>query len=79
MPHFPILGFVAGTPLLTVDGPKRIEDIKPGNMIQVQPSDDQGDDKPHVHEDTAPSTSPPPRASVPPSRPLRIPIPPAKP
>jgi hypothetical protein len=50
MPHFPFVGFVAGTPLLTADGPKRIEDIKPGDMIQGQPGDDQGDDKPHVHE-----------------------------
>jgi hypothetical protein len=41
MPHFPILGFVAGTPILTADGPKRFEDIKPGDMIQGQPGDDQ--------------------------------------
>ena len=47
----PIIGFAAGTPLLTPDGLKRIEDIKPGDMIQVQPGDDQSDDKPHVHED----------------------------
>lgn len=46
----PILGFVAGTPLLTADGLKRIEDIKPGDMIQVQPDDDQADDDPHVHD-----------------------------
>jgi hypothetical protein len=46
-----ISGFAAGTPLLTPDGLKRIEDIKPGDMIQVQPGDDQGDDEPHTHED----------------------------
>lgn len=51
MPHFPILGFAAGTPLLTPNGPKRIEDIKPGDIIQVQPDDDQADDEPHAHED----------------------------
>ncbi len=51
MPHFPILGFTGDTPILTADGPKRIEDIKPGDMIQVQPGDDQGDDEPHAHED----------------------------
>lgn len=51
MPHFPILGFAAGTPLLTANGLKSIDDIKPGDMIQVQPNDDQGDDEPHVHED----------------------------
>jgi hypothetical protein len=45
----PILGFVAETPLLTADGYKRIEDIKPGDMIQVQPGDDQGGE-PHAHE-----------------------------
>ena len=50
-PNFPILGFAAGTPLLTADGPKRIEDLKPGDMIQMQPDDDQGDDEPHAHED----------------------------
>jgi hypothetical protein len=46
-----IIGFVAGTPLLTADGFKAIEDIKPGDTIQVQPDDDQGDGKPEVHED----------------------------
>lgn len=52
-PHsnHPIIGFAAGTPILTADGPKRIEDIKPGDMIQVQPGDDQADDEPHVHDD----------------------------
>ena len=49
MPNFPILGFVAGTPLLTADGPKRIEDIKPGDMIQGQPDDGQ-DDEPHADD-----------------------------
>ncbi len=48
MPHFSFVGFVAETPLLTADGPKRIEDIKPGDIIQVQPNDDQGDNEPHA-------------------------------
>jgi hypothetical protein len=39
------IGFVAGTPLQTPDGFKAIEDIKPGDTIQVQPDDDQGDGK----------------------------------
>jgi hypothetical protein len=43
--HRPVIGFMAGTPLLTPEGFKRIEDIKPGDVIQTQP-DDQGDDKP---------------------------------
>jgi hypothetical protein len=45
------IGFVAGTPILTAKGYKPIEDIKPGDMIQVQPNDDQGDDK-HEAQDT---------------------------
>ena len=53
MPEHPIVGFVAGTPLLTADGFKAIEDIKPGDVIQVQPDDDQGDDKPKAHDDQA--------------------------
>jgi hypothetical protein len=35
MPNFPIVGFAAGTPLLMAQGPVPIEDIKPGDMIQV--------------------------------------------
>lgn len=50
----PTLGFAAGTPILTADGPKRIEDIKPGDMIQVQPDDGQGDHKPEAHDDHHP-------------------------
>jgi intein/homing endonuclease len=50
-PNHPILGFAAGTPLLTADGPKRIEDIKPGDLIQTQPDDDQGDHEPEAHGD----------------------------
>jgi hypothetical protein len=54
-PNFPILGFVAGTPLLTPEGVKRIEDIKPGDIIQSgpdgeQPDDDQGDHEPEPHD-----------------------------
>jgi hypothetical protein len=42
MPHFPIMDFTGDTPILTATGFKSIEDIKPGDMIQVQPDDDQG-------------------------------------
>jgi hypothetical protein len=41
-PSFPIFGFAAGTSLLTADGPKHIEDVKPGDVLQTRP-DDQGD------------------------------------
>jgi hypothetical protein len=51
MSNFPVVGFVAGTPILTAKGYKPIEDIKPGDMIQVQPDDDQGDDKPEAHDE----------------------------
>lgn len=47
----PFVGFVAGTPLLTPDGFKSIEDIKPGDTIQVQPDDDQGDGKPEAQDE----------------------------
>lgn len=46
----PIIGFVAGTPLLTADGFKSIEEAKPGDIIQTQPDDDQDDDKPEANE-----------------------------
>ena len=32
-------------------GPINFENIKPGDMIQVQPDDDQGDDKPEAHDE----------------------------
>ena len=49
--HYPILGFVAGTPLLTSSGHKPIEQVRPGDLIQTQP-DDQGDDAPQdVHDE----------------------------
>ena len=48
IPSYPI-GFVAGTPILTWNGYKPVEDIKPGHMIQVQPHDDQADAKPKAH------------------------------
>lgn len=51
MPHFPVMGFTGDTPILTSTGFKRIEDLKPGDMIQVQPDNDQGDDKPDAHDD----------------------------
>ena len=53
MPHFPVMGFTGDTPILTSTGFKPIEDLKPGDMIQVQPDDDQGDDKPEAHDDQA--------------------------
>ena len=48
-PNFRIVGFVAGTPLLTREGFKRIEELRPGDFIQSgpdgeQPDDGQGDD-----------------------------------
>jgi hypothetical protein len=50
-PNFPIIGFAAGTPSLTADGLKRIEDLKPGDSVQVQP-DDKGDGGPEdVHDE----------------------------
>jgi hypothetical protein len=36
MPTYPN-GFVAGTKVMTSRGPVNIEDLKPGDMIQVQP------------------------------------------
>jgi hypothetical protein len=43
-PSYPFVGFVAGTLILTADGPKRIEDIKPGEVIHMQADHDQGDE-----------------------------------
>jgi hypothetical protein len=40
-----IVCFVAGTPLLTPEGHKPIEDLKPGDFIQTQPDDDKADDE----------------------------------
>jgi hypothetical protein len=42
-PSYPILGFVAGTSILTPSGHKPIEAIKPGDLIQTQPDDDQAE------------------------------------
>jgi len=50
-PHRPIFGFATGSAILTADGPKRMEDIKPGDMIQVQLDDGQRDREPHTHEE----------------------------
>lgn len=38
-PNFPVIGFAAGTPILTPEGSKPIEDIRPGDLIQTQPDD----------------------------------------
>ncbi len=51
MPPYPFVGFVAGTKIMTARGPVSIEDLKPGDMIQVQPDDGQGHGKPDAHED----------------------------
>ena len=51
MPTFPIIGFVTGTPILTATGYKPIEELKPGDMIQVQPGNDQDADEPDAHDD----------------------------
>ena len=40
-----IIGFAAGTPLLTPKGYKPIEDVKPGNFIQTGPDEEQPDDR----------------------------------
>jgi len=39
----PIIGFVAGTPLLTSEGHKPIKQLRPGDFIQTQPGDPPGD------------------------------------
>jgi hypothetical protein len=39
-PNFPVVGFVAGTPLLTPEGLKGLEDLKLGDLIQTQPEND---------------------------------------
>jgi hypothetical protein len=37
MPQYPFVGFTGDTPILTATGYKPIEELKPGDMIQVQP------------------------------------------
>jgi hypothetical protein len=41
-PLHPLLGFVAGTPILTAEGPKPIEQVQPGDLILTRPDDEQG-------------------------------------
>jgi hypothetical protein len=46
----PILGFAAGTPILTAEGDKPIEELRPGDFIQSRPdgeppNDDHSDDE----------------------------------
>ena len=43
-----ILGFAAGTPVRTASGSKPIEQLHPGDLIQTQPDDCEGD---HAGED----------------------------
>ncbi len=38
-PDHLILGFAAGTPIRTADGSVLIEQIQPGDLIQMQPDD----------------------------------------
>jgi hypothetical protein len=45
-PNRPILGFVAGTPLLTPSGRKPIDQLRPGDLIQTR-----ADDKPEAHNE----------------------------
>ncbi len=47
----PIIGFAAGTPILTSSGSKPIESIKPGDLIQTQPDDCESDYEPEDHDD----------------------------
>jgi hypothetical protein len=51
MSNYPFAGFIAGSPILALTGFKSIEDIKPGDMIQAQPDDDQGDVKHEAQDD----------------------------
>lgn len=46
----PIIGFAAGTPLLTLEGYKPIEDVKPGDFIQTGPDGEQPDDGHEGHD-----------------------------
>jgi hypothetical protein len=39
----PIIGFVAGTPILTPTGSTPIGQLRPGDLIQGQPEDDHED------------------------------------
>ena len=48
-PNYPIVGFVAGTPILTPEGSTPIEQLRPGDVIQSQPEDVSGD-----HDDASP-------------------------
>ncbi len=50
-PNMPIIGFVAGTPLLTPAGHKPVEELRPGDFIQTQPGDGQGDGEPQDGHD----------------------------
>lgn len=45
-PYRPILGFVAGTPILTADGAVPTEELRPGDIIQARPDHHRrGDDE----------------------------------
>lgn len=48
-PHFAAVGFAAGTRILTVGSPKRIEDFKEEDMLLTQP-DDEVNEKPEGPE-----------------------------
>ncbi len=53
MPIYPN-GFVAGTKFMTSRGPVNIEDLKPGDMIQVQPVEQKPSDQPPQASDQQP-------------------------
>lgn len=50
-PAAPITGFVAGTPILTPEGSKPIENIKPGDLIQTHAGDCEDNHEPEDHDD----------------------------
>ncbi len=53
MPIYPN-GFAAGTKVMTSRGPVNIEDLKPGDMIQVQPVEQKPADQPPQANDQQP-------------------------
>jgi len=44
-PNYPIIGFVAGTPILTPAGHLPIEELRPGDVIRTRPDNHLGDDE----------------------------------
>ncbi|MCI0702169.1 MAG: Hint domain-containing protein [Planctomycetia bacterium] len=50
-PSNPITGFVAGTPIRTWDGSVPIEQLQPGDLIQMPPDDCEDDHEEEVRDD----------------------------